>query len=91
MSRETKEITTTSGKKVVINAYLTGPEANEINAILFEGLEVEAPEVGQKMERPKIPLSATLKRQPKLLELSVISVDGEADKTKALETINQFL
>ena len=88
--RETKDIITTSGKKVVINAYLTGPEANELNAVMFEGLEVEAPEPGQKMEKVKIPLSATLKRQPKLLSLSVLSVGEETDKIKALDIINMF-
>lgn len=87
MNRETKEITTLSGKKVTINGYLTGPEANEVNSAMFEGIEIEAPEAGERMAKVKIPLSATIKRQPALLKASVIAVDAEVDPAKALEII----
>ena len=90
MTRETKEISTLSGKKVTINAYLTGPEANILKAVMFEGIEVEAPEPGEKAEKVKIPLSATVKREPKLIELSVVSFEEETDQAKAIEAINQL-
>ena len=74
MQRETKEITTKSGKIVTINSYLTGPESNQVKAAMLAGINVAPTEAGEKPERVSVPLTASMNREPKLLEVSVISL-----------------
>ena len=88
MNRETKEIVTKSGKKVTVLSYLTGPEASQVKMAMYGDLTVKAPEEGEKMEAVKIPLSATVRREPKLLELAIVSVEGCSTKEASLEAIN---
>lgn len=76
MPRETKEITTTGGHKVVINTYLTGRESNEAKAVIFQGISVEA----GASEKPKVPLSNMPIYERKVLEMLVVSFDGSTEK-----------
>lgn len=74
-NRETKELTSTGGHKVVIKTYLTGRESNEAKAVLFAGITTTA-EAG---ERPKVPLSNIMPHERKTLELLVVSFDGTTE------------
>ena len=90
MQRETKEIVTTSGKKVTIYSYLTGRENNEIKKILFKSVSIDSDNVvpGEKPKVGRIPLSVAIERQEKIIEVSVIKFEGSevnaADKVKDL-------
>lgn len=70
-TRETKEIEV-AGHKLVIKTYLTGRESNEVKAVLFKGIEIEA----GAGDKPKVPLANILPQELKTLELLVVSFDG---------------
>lgn len=74
-NRETKELTSTGGHKVVINAYLTGRESNDVKAELFKGIMIS----GAQGEKPSIPLVNTIPQVRITLDKLVISFDGKAE------------
>ena len=75
MNRETIEVTSTAGHKVLVNTYLTGKEANEAKAVLFGGATMTAGED----EKPKVPLANALAHEQKILSLLVVSFDGDTN------------
>jgi len=85
--RETKNITTPSNHVVVLKTYLTGREVNDIKRTLFGSVSVERGEDGKPVI-PEYPLSLAIDREKKLLEYTVISIDGvkenAADKVQDL-------
>lgn len=83
MERATKTFKTESGKEVEVKEYLTGPENNQLKAALFDGITV-----GTEKDMDRMPLSNTFKREEKLLEMAVVSFDG--NKENVLERINEL-
>ena len=79
MERETRNITTPGKHIVTLKTYLTGKEVNEIKRALFGSVSVERGEDGKPVV-PEYPLSLALDRERKLLEYTVVSVDGAAEK-----------
>lgn len=81
MPRETKELVTTSGKKVIINGYLTGRESNEIKKILFRSMSVDGETLapGEKPKVGRIPLNVAIERQEKIVDVAVVSFEGSID------------
>lgn len=71
--RETKEYTTTSGKKVVFKSYLTGREMETVNLALVGDRTAEAGDDGKK---PVLPLSAGFAYFKSILTEAIVSVDG---------------
>jgi len=87
-TRTTKEIVTPSGKKVVINEYITGGESRKIQALYMEGLtaiEFKAGDTNSLMS--KIPITTVFKAQEMALGFLIVSVDGETENaySKAME------
>jgi len=83
MEREQKTLTTSGGHTVVIKAYLTGKENNELKAALFKG--VGAVEAGEK---PKMPLENAIGYERKQIESLVVSFDGSTEApVDALENL----
>ena len=74
-TREQKTIKTIGGHDIVIKAYVTGRENNEIKAVLFEGVST----TGEVGEKPKIPMTLVIAHERKALEVLVISFDGVTD------------
>ena len=70
-TRETKELTTPGGRKVVTKTYLTG---REVDGVLKELLKDR--EAGDK---PTLPMLVGLERNNKLIEAAVVSFDGSAE------------
>jgi hypothetical protein len=78
--RETKEITTTGGHVVLLNAYLTGREANELKAVLFADLKMSVEDMQSgKVSAADIPASFIVKQEEKAIEMLVVSMDGISD------------
>lgn len=75
MDREQKSITTTSGKIVVIKAYLNGKESNALKATLFKGMTSG----GDATEKPKFPLENVIPYERAQLEALLVSVDGSTE------------
>ena len=76
-SRETKEITTPLGHKVVLNAYLNGREANEIKALVFGALKMSVDDAAAgKVTGNDIPATVIIDRDRKTLQFLLVSVDG---------------
>lgn len=76
MQRETKTITTSAGHRVVVKAYITGAENNQIKATLFEGVTTS----GEEGEKPKIPMKLVLAHERKTLETVIVSFDDILEK-----------
>jgi hypothetical protein len=76
--RETRNITTPGNHVVVLRAYLTGREVNDIKRALFGSVTVERGEDG-KPSIPEYPLALAIDREKKLIESAVVSVDGKAE------------
>ena len=76
--RETRNITTPGNHVVVLKTYLTGREVNDIKRVLFGSVSVERGEDGKPVV-PQYPLALALDREKKLLEYTVVSIDGATD------------
>jgi hypothetical protein len=79
MERETKNITTPGNHLVVLKTYLTGREINEIKRALFGSVSIERGEDGKPVI-PEYPLALAIDREKKLLESTIVSVDGKEEK-----------
>jgi hypothetical protein len=77
--RETKEITTPGGRKVVLRAYLTGREANELKAIMFSALKMNIEDAQSgKVNVSDVPGTFLVEQEKKALGFLLVSVDGDA-------------
>lgn len=80
MTRETIELATTSGKKVTIKSYLTGRESNELKRALYASVNITpGAEAGEKAKVDKIPLTAEVDREEKMLDMTIISFEGSTE------------
>lgn len=78
--RETKNITTPSGKLVVIKAWLNGREANELKAVLYKDLKMSMADVtsgGVKVT--DVSGEFILEQEKKALELFLVSIEGKSE------------
>lgn len=77
MDRETKKLTTPSGKEFEVKTYLTARERNELRGVFLENVSLD-PTTAQ----PKVgDLAGALleKAEKKVIELAVISYDSNAE------------
>jgi len=81
MERETKELVTPMGHKVVVKTYLTGAESDDIMRQILQDKDVPA-------EKPTVRNTAGLDRIIATLKSVIVSFDGVAegafDKLNAL-------
>lgn len=77
MQRETKTVTTPSGKSVVIHTYLTGREANEIKKAMYKSMKIDM-STGQPVVTD-LTGEFMLEQEQKLLEKFVVSIDGKTE------------
>lgn len=84
MDRETKEITTPGNHKVVLRTYLTGKESNELKAIMYADLKIDASDAASgKVALADMPADFILKQEQKAIALLLVSVDGNPDAAVA--------
>ena len=77
--RVTKTIFTPLGHTVVLNAYLTGREAQELKSIMFTALKVSMEDVQSgKVSLGDVPSAFLVEQEKKALAFLVVSVDGDA-------------
>lgn len=82
MERETKKITTPSGREIDIKTYLTGREANQIKQVMLGEMTMDV-ETGT----PSAEISGAfmIDQEKKLIEILVVSIDGDrGDKPGAI-------
>jgi hypothetical protein len=80
MDRETKEFTTPAGNKVVLRTYLTGKESNELKAIMYADLKIDATDASSgKVALADIPAGFMISQEKKLMGFLVVSVNGETN------------
>src|ERR1700710_912295 len=88
-NRETREITTTGGHKVVLKTYLTGQEDNSLTSVLYGDLKMSVEDMQSGITSVKdIPATFVVKQEEKAIELLVVSVDGVTDN--AAQTVLNF-
>lgn len=77
--RETKKITTPSGKEVELKTYLTARERNMIKDVFSNGMKIDLSKIDPITKKPVITeVSGNLlvKSTEKLLEIVVVGFDG---------------
>lgn len=77
MDRQTHELTTPGGRKIVVKDYLTAREVNAVLMDLFKSQEVSQDDV--KAGTSKVSLVVGVQRNIKLVEAAVVSLEGSAD------------
>jgi len=77
MERETKEITTPGGKKIVVKTYLTAGEVNSIMRDMFKN-ETLVAEQG-KLPAQRFSALVGIERNFKLVLAAVVEVDGSKE------------
>jgi hypothetical protein len=77
MERETKIIKTPSGKEVILKSYLTAGERDELMSIILNEMKFNA-ETNEPVIK-EIPGHLYLPFKKKLLELLVVSYDGNSE------------
>lgn len=83
--RTTKSFTTTLGKELVLNEYITERENRELKKILMAGVEFVDTEPGAPPITKIVDKDFFEKQQDKLIEFLVVSYDNETNKEKLLE------
>lgn len=78
MEREIKSFVTPGNHTVVLRTYLTGKESNELKALMYADLKINAADAtnGGKAVLSDIPASFMLAQEKKAVEFLVVSVDG---------------
>ena len=78
MDRESKEFTTPAGNKVALRTYLTGKESNELKAIMYADLKIDATDAASgKVALADIPAGFMIAQEKKLMDFLVVSVNGD--------------
>ena len=86
--RETKEIEV-GENKIVLRTYLTGKESNELKAIMYADLKIDASDASSgKVGLSEIPAVFMIKQEQKALEFLVVSVNGDA--TNPIEALGNL-
>lgn len=76
--RITREFITPAGNKIVLNAYLTGREAQELKSIMFAALKVNMDDAQSgRVGVGDVPSTFLVDQERKALQFLVVSVDGE--------------
>lgn len=76
--RETKVIETPKEKhKVELKTYITGREIRQVEQVFYEDIDVSL--VGKTADIKSVNPNLMLKSQDKMIEMLVVSVDGEKD------------
>lgn len=76
--RTTQDFTTPAGHKVVLNAYLTGREAQDLKSIMFASLKVNMDDAQTgKVSVGDVPSSFLVDQERKALAYLVVSIDGD--------------
>jgi hypothetical protein len=79
MERETKEITTPGGHKIVLRTYLTGREAGELKSVMFSALKMNMEDAQSgKVNVSDVPGSFIVEQERKALEFLLVSIDGDS-------------
>jgi hypothetical protein len=79
MDRETKKITTPSGKEVELKTYLTAGEAKELSLIFLKGMKLD---YDPETKKPTVKdMSGQLMNdaENRTVEIMVVSFDGSAE------------
>lgn len=83
--RDTKEFTTPAGHKVVLRTYLTGKESNDLKAIMYADLKINASDASNgKVGLSDIPAAFMIAQEKKAMEYLIVSVDDNATSPVAL-------
>ncbi len=78
--RETKTITTPGGVVVEVKSYLTGREADAIDAVLTAGIKVNVADmVSGETTIDDMPASIVADQEAKALEVMLVSINGDTE------------
>lgn len=75
---EQVEVTTPSGKKVVLRGYITNRIKQQLEAVFLKGARVSLDDAGEK--DVQFDASVTIEATNRAIELLVVSIDGQEGK-----------
>jgi hypothetical protein len=76
--RETREIVTPGGRKVVLRTYLTGRESNELKGVMYSALKMNMDDAQSgKVNVNDVPGTFLVEQERKALGFLVVSIDGD--------------
>jgi hypothetical protein len=82
--RQTTTFITPGGNTVVLNAYLTGDEGRDLKHILIRALNLNMSDAeNRKVDMGIIPGTVLADQEKKLIELVVVSINGDTDNPVA--------
>jgi hypothetical protein len=84
--RETRELTTPGGHKVVLRTYLTGREANDLKSVMYGALKMNMEDAQSgKVNVSDVPGTFLVEQERKALGFLLVSIDGNS--TTPLEAL----
>jgi hypothetical protein len=79
--RQTKAIITPDGRTVVLNAYLTGREAQELKSVMFSALKMNMDDAQNgRIGIGDIPSAFLVEQEKKALAFLLVSIDGNGSE-----------
>jgi len=78
--RETKEIVTPGGHKVMLRTYLTGREANELKAVMYSAFKMNMDDAQSgKVGMEKVSGEFMIEQEQKAIGLLLVSLDENTE------------
>lgn len=87
MERETKEIQTPAGKKLVVKTYMTARERNQLRDILLKNAKLSVGSDGANTQGMDFTGTVLTESQNSLIEIAVVQYDGRTDPKAILNTL----
>lgn len=87
MERETKELATPNGKKLVLKSYLTARERNQLRDVLLKNTKLSVGSDGAQTSGMDLDGTVLTESQNLLIEVAVVEYDGRTDPKAILNTL----
>lgn len=87
--RETREFVTPAGNKVVLKTYLTGKESNDLKALMYAELKINASDAATgKVSLADMPAGFIIQQEQKAFQFLLVSInDNATDPLATLENL----
>ena len=80
VARESREFITPAGNKVVLRTYLTGRESNDLKALMYADLKINAADAATgKVALADIPAAFIVAQERKAMGFLIVSFNGDTN------------
>ena len=85
MQRETKEVTTPAGKKLILKTYITARERNELRNVYLSAMKLDTENGATQVK--EVGGAVLEQAERKLLEVAIVEYDGKVATTDVLNAL----